>query len=122
MTASPVTAFPLHNASAAEWADWRWQMRHRVRDPETLARYIRLTDGERAAIAATAGVFRWTITPYYASLMDGADPACPVRRHVVPAAPEVAPGLWGQIQARDLLHSVAEATCLSGLRHTRSGK
>lgn len=86
-----MTASPLHNASAAEWADWRWQMRHRVHDEATLARYVRLTEGERAAIAGTAGVFRWTITPYYASLMDWADPACPIRQHVVPQAGEIAP-------------------------------
>ncbi len=70
-------------------------MRHRVHDEATLARYVRLTDGEREAIARTAGVFRWTITPYYASLMDPVDPACPVRRHVVPQRAEVEPDIVG---------------------------
>ena len=96
-----MTAFPQHNASADEWADWRWQMRHRVSDAETLARYVRLTDGERAAIEATAGVFRWTITPYYASLMDPLDPACPVRQHVVPQPGETAPDIVGVVDPLD---------------------
>ena len=90
-----MTARPQHNASAAEWADWRWQMRHRVNDVETLERYIQPTDGERHAIQATEGVFRWTITPYYASLMDALDPDCPIRQHVVPQAGEVAPDIVG---------------------------
>ena len=90
-----MTTWPQHNASDAEWNDWRWQMRHRVNDAETLGRYVRVTDGERAAIDATAGVFRWTITPYYASLMDALDPACPVRQHVVPQPGEVAPDIVG---------------------------
>ena len=61
-----MTALPQHNASDAEWNDWRWQMRHRVSTAEALERYIRPTADERHAIEATADVFRWTITPYYA--------------------------------------------------------
>ena len=56
-----MAAFPQHNASQAEWADWRWQMRHRIHDQQTLERYVRLTEGEREAIARTEGLFRWTI-------------------------------------------------------------
>ena len=96
-----MTALPQHNASAAEWADWRWQMRHRIHDAATLARYLRLTPGERDAIAGTAGVFRWTITPYYASLMDPLDPACPVRQHVVPQPGELAPDIVGVVDPLD---------------------
>ncbi|MFN3595997.1 MAG: KamA family radical SAM protein [Rubricoccaceae bacterium] len=98
-----MTAFPQHNASAAEWDDWRWQMRHRVSDEATLARYVRLTEDERRGIAETKGVFRWTITPYYASLMDATDPACPVRRHVVPTAAETAPDIVGVADPLDEL-------------------
>jgi lysine 2,3-aminomutase len=90
-----MTAFPQHNASEAEWTDWRWQMRHRVHDAETLGRYVRPTEGEREAIAKTAGLFRWTITPYYASLMDPVDPACPIRQHVVPQRWELEPDIVG---------------------------
>jgi lysine 2,3-aminomutase len=98
-----MTAFPQHNASADEWADWRWQMRHRVDDEATLARYVRLTAAERAAIEATAGVFRWTITPYYASLMDALDPACPIRQQVVPQRAEVEPDIVGVVDPLDEL-------------------
>ena len=51
-----------------------------------------------AAIEATRGVFRWNITPYYASLMDPDDPACPVRRQVVPTMAELAPDLVGVVE------------------------
>lgn len=96
-----MTADPQHNASQAEWDDWRWQMRRRVDTAEALSRYVRLTDGEREAIDRTAGVFRWTITPYYASLMDPVDPACPVRQHVVPQPGEVAPDIVGVVDPLD---------------------
>lgn len=96
-----MTALPQHNASDAEWNDWRWQMRHRVSTAEALERYIRPTADERHAIEATADVFRWTITPYYASLMDPIDPACPIRQHVVPQAGEVAPDIVGVVDPLD---------------------
>lgn len=96
-----VAAFPQHNASAAEWADWRWQMRNRVHDEETLGRYVRLTEGEREAIRMTRDVFRWTITPYYASLMDPVDPACPVRQQVVPQRWELDPDIVGVVDPLD---------------------
>lgn len=90
-----MAAFPQHNASEAEWHDWRWQMRHRVHNLATLERYVRPTESEREAVEKTAGIFRWTITPYYASLMDPVDPACPIRQHVVPQRWELEPDIVG---------------------------
>ncbi len=77
------------------WDDWRWQMRHRIHAPETLEAWITPTEDERAAIEATRGIFRWNITPHYASLMDPHDPACPIRRQVVPTMAELAPDIVG---------------------------
>ncbi|HYE94947.1 MAG TPA: KamA family radical SAM protein [Rubricoccaceae bacterium] len=96
-----MTAFPQHNASEAEWHDWRWQMRHRVHDLDTLARYIRPTASEREAVEKTAGIFRWTITPYYASLMDPVDPNDPIRQQVVPQHWELAPDIVGVVDPLD---------------------
>ena len=96
-----MTARPQHNGSAAEWDDWRWQMRHRVDTAEALERYVRPTASEREAIRATDGVFRWTITPYYASLMDPVDERDPVRLQVVPQHAEVAPDIVGVVDPLD---------------------
>ena len=95
MTAHPTSARP------PEWSDWRWQMRHRVHDEESLRGYIRPTEDELKAIAATRDVFRWNITPYYASLMDPDDPDCPVRRQVVPRMSEMAPDIVGVVDPLD---------------------
>jgi lysine 2,3-aminomutase len=73
----------------ADWRDWRWQMQQRLRDAEALAAWVRPTDDERRAIERLAGRFHFVITPYYASLMDPDDPACPIRRQVVPACAEL---------------------------------
>jgi len=74
---------------AAQWDDWRWQMTHRIATVEELGRYLRLGDAEREQIRAAGRHYRWSITPYYASLMDPDDPACPLRRQQVPAVQEL---------------------------------
>jgi lysine 2,3-aminomutase len=76
-------------ASRDEWRDWRWQLRHAVGSVEDLARALPLTDRELegAQRAAREGL-PLRITPYYLSLVDASDPACPIRRQCVPDARE----------------------------------
>ena len=73
----------------ADWRDPRWQLRQRVRSADELARWIEPTEDEVRAVAALADRFRFVITPYYASLMDPADPEDPIRRQVVPRTAEL---------------------------------
>jgi lysine 2,3-aminomutase len=68
-------------------------MQNRIDSAEALEQWIDPTDDEREALEKTADVFRWTITPYYARLMDPEDPSCPVRRQVVPSMDELAPDI-----------------------------
>ncbi len=70
-------------------ADWRWQSRNAVTDLAGLERALVLTDAEREGVrrAVEAGL-PLGITPYYLSLCDKHDPACPVRRQCVPTAAE----------------------------------
>ncbi|MDF1565099.1 MAG: KamA family radical SAM protein [Deltaproteobacteria bacterium] len=70
------------------WGDWRWQLQNALRDAGDLAAFLPLTEAERRGLELGAGVFRIGITPYYASLIDRADPDCPIRRQVVPLAQE----------------------------------
>ena len=72
-----------------EWDDWRWQMRNRISTVEELGRYLHLSEAEGARIRAAGEQFRWSITPYYARLMDPDDPACPLRRQQVPSIQEL---------------------------------
>ncbi len=73
-----------------EASDWRWQLRHGVRSLAGLEAALELTEDERrgARAAETAG-FPIAITPYYLGLIDPRDPACPIRRQVVPRASEL---------------------------------
>jgi lysine 2,3-aminomutase len=70
------------------WSDWRSQMEHRISTLQQLREWIDVTPEEELAIQQCKSRFRWTITPYYASLMDRSDPHCPVRRQAVPSPDE----------------------------------
>jgi len=76
-------------ATRRDWDDWHWQQRHRLRTLDELAGVVSLTAGERAAFADAASTFRVAITPYYAALVDGDDPACPIRMQCVPQPGEL---------------------------------
>ena len=79
-------AYP--GVSARQWADWRWQMRHRLRGPADLERHVDLSPGEREALRRAGGRLPVAVTPYYATLMDPCDPAHPIRRTVLPVPAE----------------------------------
>ncbi|MDQ1550195.1 MAG: lysine 2,3-aminomutase [Microbacteriaceae bacterium] len=74
--------------NSQSWDDYRWHLANRIVNVDALRDWIDVTDDEAKAIEACAGVYRWSITPYYASLMDPVDPECPVRRQAVPRMSE----------------------------------
>lgn len=57
-------------ATRDEWNDWRWQVRNRIKDIETLGRILDISDDERDAARSFGGNLPLNITPYYASLLD----------------------------------------------------
>jgi lysine 2,3-aminomutase len=86
VTAAPAGADRLRAAMAdGRWDDWRWHMAHRIQTVDGLRRWLDVTDAEARAIAATRPRYRWSVTPYYASLMDPTEPSCPIRRQAIPA-------------------------------------
>ena len=92
---SPLRAEPEAGAGTREWDDWHWQARHSITSLEALARELVLTEREIEGVrrAAREGL-PLAITPYYLSLCDRHDPACPIRKQCVPDAreEEVVPG------------------------------
>lgn len=76
------------DTSAADWNDWRWQLRSRVRTLSELERIFVLSEDERSAVARHTGALPVGITPYYASLMDRHDASEPLRRTHVMAGGE----------------------------------
>ena len=77
------------DVTEAEWNDYHWQLRNRLHTTDDFAGVLNLSDQQRADLDACMGRFRVSVTPYYASLMDPDDPACPVRMQGVPSPAEL---------------------------------
>ena len=75
-------------ATEADWNDWRWQSRNRIRKLDQLDRMLILSDDEREALVKGESMLPVGITPYYMSLLDREDPMQPLRRTVVPVTGE----------------------------------
>jgi lysine 2,3-aminomutase len=73
----------------ATWGDWRWQMRHRLTRLDQFERLLRLTEAERRGLTLASEKFSVAVTPYFATLIDPEDPACPIRKQVVPVEGEL---------------------------------
>ena len=91
---APWNAF---ESSEAEWDDWRWQARHAIDSQERIERFVRLTDDERRGIAHARTALPFRVTPHFLSLIDPENPACPLRRQVIPSAAE-AVGSQGELR------------------------
>jgi lysine 2,3-aminomutase len=81
----------------ADYNDWRWQMRHRLKSPEDFTRAFDLSETERKALSRRSlgeGGLPIALTPYYASLMSRTDPEHPLRRAHIPREDEfqIGPG------------------------------
>lgn len=81
---------PWEDVPITHWNDWRWQLSHRLSTVQDLARVIHLTPEEVEGLSSP-GLLRVDVTPYFASLMDPEDPACPIRRQVIPSSHELEP-------------------------------
>jgi lysine 2,3-aminomutase len=80
-------------ATLADWSDWTWQLRNRVRRLDDVLRVLVLSEEERKTIERIGGRLPLGVTPYYMSLIDPLDPADPIRRSMIPVSGELVRGL-----------------------------
>lgn len=70
-------------------SDWQAQVRHAYTSVGELASVLALSPEENAGAArAMEAGLPISVTPYYMALVDKRDPACPIRKQVVPHAAE----------------------------------
>ena len=77
------------NVSDADWNDWKWQTKNRIRKVEDLKKYLSLSEREEQIINDVLGRFRMAITPYYFTLIDPDNPDCPIRAQAIPFGNEL---------------------------------
>ncbi|CAF0689372.1 L-lysine 2,3-aminomutase [Candidatus Methylacidithermus pantelleriae] len=81
---------PWSDVPDTVWNDWRWQLRNRLTTLESLSRFMELTPEEREGVSLAAKKrLALAITPYFFCLLDPKDPACPLRRQVIPTGREL---------------------------------
>ncbi len=71
-----------------DWNDYRWHLRNAVSDTDTLSRIVDVSTQEIEDVKKTMTRYRWQISPYYASLIDPRDRACPIFKQSVPTIKE----------------------------------
>ncbi len=80
---------PWKDVTARQWYDWQWQYHNLIMDVEKLAEVIPLSAEELEAGRATKAAYKFSTTPYYASLIDPDNPECPIRLQTVPDLREI---------------------------------
>jgi lysine 2,3-aminomutase len=88
-------------ATTADWCDWQWQIRHRIRSLELLEQILRLSAEEREALTRHECCLPLAVTPYYASLLDPDNPNDPLRRTVIPVTTELKMSLGEAVDPLD---------------------
>ncbi len=81
-----LSLFP--GATHADWEDWRWQIRNRIRTLDMAQKAFKLTDNEIKGIQGAGDKLTMSIPPYWASIIDPNDPACPIRLQSIPQGHE----------------------------------
>jgi lysine 2,3-aminomutase len=73
-----------------EPGSWQDELARSFSTEKALGGLLDLGAREIEGIRGAGSVYRWRVTPYYASLMDPADPDCPIRRQAIPSIEELA--------------------------------
>ncbi len=80
------------DSKPAEWRDWKWQLRHSIKDIDTFEELlgIEFDPDERENVEKTLTKFPMSITPYYLSLIDIDDMENdPIYKQAFPAISEL---------------------------------
>lgn len=72
----------------ADWDDWRWQSRHRIKTLDQFERMLELSTEERDVLSDGGTLLPTAVTPYYMSLLDPDNPLQALRKTVVPTTRE----------------------------------
>jgi lysine 2,3-aminomutase len=68
---------------------WQEELAHAITSEAELEKLVELTQAEREGIRSCGSTFPMRISRYYAGLMDPNNPACPIRRQVIPSVEEL---------------------------------
>ena len=79
------------SANEINWQDWRWQMANRINNDQLIGELLGLDEQHRAQIRKIGMFFRWSISPYYLSLIEPGVSHDPIKLQSVPMIDEMSP-------------------------------
>ncbi len=79
----------LFGASEEDWKDYKWQLKNRISDLETLLKIIKLDEDDIRAVEKVGKTYRWAISPYYLALIDEDDKFDPIKLQSIPMEVEL---------------------------------
>lgn len=77
------------NIPETDWQNWHWQLANSLTEADDFQRVVTLTKNEREAFGRVVPHFSFSITPYYASLIDSSSNFCPIRLQALPSLSEM---------------------------------
>ncbi|MDI6907170.1 MAG: glutamate 2,3-aminomutase [Thermoanaerobacterales bacterium] len=89
ITAEKERLMRILGATNEEWADWHWQMKNRLHTVDALALATGVPVTDLAEIEKVGAQYRWSVSPYYATLVAAAGPGSPVWRQAIPSIEEL---------------------------------
>ena len=79
----------LLNATSSDWNAWHWQLKNRINSPEQLKRIFNLSEIETEKIRKVNSKYRFSITPYYLSLIRSFEDTDPIYLQSIPQDKEL---------------------------------
>lgn len=71
--------------SEEDWDSYKWHLKNRIDNVEVLERIVHFSDEEKQQLEKASKGYRWSISPFFASLMDPDDKNCPIRMQAIPS-------------------------------------
>lgn len=76
------------DVSPKDWKDYRWQLKNRIQSLARIEEDLTLSEEERSGILLTGTKLASAVTPHYFNLVEADNPACPIRRQIIPRLEE----------------------------------
>ncbi|MFO7610874.1 MAG: KamA family radical SAM protein [Clostridia bacterium] len=76
-------------ATREQWDDYKWQMKNRFTDEESIGTILDLDTEEIMKIKKVGEIYRFAVSPYYLSLIDPGNDICPIKRQAIPSIKEL---------------------------------
>ena len=79
----------------ADWNNWQWHTKNPINETSLLQKIMDVSDKDIEDVEKVEPVYRWSISPYYASLINAKNENCPAWAQSIPCLDELKPNPKG---------------------------